>query len=167
MSLSNPVSPYLQHSVVESAVGLVVSELGDQRNAMTVSFFSEVAHYPTALWVSIAQSAYTHELISASGRFSLIVLHVGQKDLASACGFSSGRSANKCANLDLYRAHSEYWFLDGAISSVACRVRSAREGNGHTLFIADILASDVETRSRTRRHLLTTDMGSFPASIVS
>jgi flavin reductase (DIM6/NTAB) family NADH-FMN oxidoreductase RutF len=133
---------------------------------MTVSFFSEVAHYPTALWVSIADDSYTHELIEATDRFSLIVLHKGQGDVARACGVASGRDTDKCASLNLYRAHQEFWFLDGALASVACRVRSLHAAEKHTLFIADILAAEFETRSRVRRHLLTTDLAPCPSAVL-
>ena len=61
-------NPYIDRSVVVSPVGLVLTEWQGKRNAMTVSFFSEVAHHPTTLWMSIEQSSYTHELIQASGR---------------------------------------------------------------------------------------------------
>lgn len=160
------LSPYLQGSVVESAVGLVLTEFGGRRNAMTVSFFSEVAHHPTTLWVSIADHSYTHELIEATGRFSLIVLHEGQRHAARACGSASGRDSDKCASLDLYRAQEEFWFMEGALASVACRVRSSHAAEQHTLYIADMLAAEFETRSRIRRHLLTTDLAPFSSAPV-
>jgi flavin reductase (DIM6/NTAB) family NADH-FMN oxidoreductase RutF len=129
-----------------------------RRNAMTASFFSEVAHHPTALWVSIAQTSFTHELLMAAGRFSLIVLHDGQKDYAISCGTSSGREADKCAALPLYRTAGDAWYLDGAYASITCRVRSSTPVSDHTLFIADILAGEVDSRASIHRHLLTTDL---------
>jgi flavin reductase (DIM6/NTAB) family NADH-FMN oxidoreductase RutF len=151
-------SQYLSQAIVESPVGLVLTEYGDRTNAMTVSFFSEAAHHPTTCWISIAQTSYTHELLRANGQFSLIVLHEKQKEIATLCGSLSGRDHDKCATLKLYRGAQGFLFLNDAIASVACRIRSEHPLHDHTLFIADMIAADVETRSTVRRHLLTIDL---------
>jgi len=151
-------SPYLGRSVVVSPVGLVLTEWQGKRNAMTVSFFSEVAHYPTALWISIEQSSYTHELIHASGRFTLVVLDNRQASIARACGSVSGRASDKCGGLKLYHGPGDELYMEEAYASAACRVRSAQPLGEHTLFIADILAGEIETSRTIHRHLLTTDL---------
>ena len=125
---------------------------------MTVSFFSEAAHHPTSLWVSIARNSYTHELVSQVGRFSLIVLHEKQKEIARLCGSVSGRDRDKCALLQTYRNPEGFLFLEDALASVTCRVRSSHDVDDHTLFIADILSGEFETRRSILRHLLTSDL---------
>lgn len=151
-------SPYIRESMVESPVGLVVVESERHANAMTVSFFSEAAHHPTSLWVSIAKSSYTHELVSKAGRFSLIVLHEKQKEIARMCGNASGRDQDKCSQLETYRNAEGFLFLKDALASVACRVRSAHDLGDHTLFIADILSGEFEKRRSILRHLLVSDL---------
>jgi flavin reductase (DIM6/NTAB) family NADH-FMN oxidoreductase RutF len=64
---------------------------------------------------------------------------------------------DKCALLPL-RANGDHLFLDGALASVACRVRSATDTGDHTIFIADIVSGEVETLNTMRRHLLTVDL---------
>lgn len=152
------MSPYISQAVTPSAVGLVITVSGAARNVMTVSFFSEVAHYPASLWVSIHQNSYTHRLIEESGRFSLAVLHDGQKELALRCGSVSGRDKDKCADLALHAGPEGYLFPDDALTAVACRVRSRHPWNDHTLFLADILMGELETKNSIRRHLLTMDL---------
>lgn len=151
-------TPYVDASLVEGPVGLVLAESRGRTSAMAASFFSEVAHHPTSLWISIAQISYTHELVSESRRFSLIVLHRGQGDIARWCGAVSGRDVDKCARLALYRSRDGFLFLTDALASVACRVRSAHPLGDHTLFVADILSGEVETRRSGRRPLLTADL---------
>jgi flavin reductase (DIM6/NTAB) family NADH-FMN oxidoreductase RutF len=151
-------SPYITGSVVESPVGLILAESRGQSNAMTANFFSEVAHHPTSLWVSIATSSYTHELVGQSGRFSLVVLHPQQKGIAQLCGSVSGRDCDKCARLAVYRSSDGFLFLRDALASIACRVRSAHPLGDHTLFVADILHGQIETRRGGLRHLVTSDM---------
>lgn len=152
------ISPYITDSLIESAVGLIVVAAGQRRNAMTLSFFSEVAHHPTTLWVSVAQTAYTHSLIEEAGQFSLIVLNQTQKKIALACGTISGRDRDKCAALNLYRNPEGFLFLDQALASTACRVRHSVPIGEHTLFVADILEAELDSRTGHLRQLLLSDL---------
>jgi flavin reductase (DIM6/NTAB) family NADH-FMN oxidoreductase RutF len=152
------VIPELHQSIIDSAVCLVLTELGDRRNAMTISCFSEVAHHPTSLWISVAKSAYTNGLIRESGRFSLAVLNVKQKSIALECGTVSGRVCDKCSSLDLYRSANNFLFLRGALASTACSVRQTLDVGDHTLVIADILHTDLDSRVAHLRHLLLSDL---------
>ncbi|HKY21188.1 MAG TPA: flavin reductase family protein [Vicinamibacterales bacterium] len=149
---------YITGSVVESPVAILLVKAGNRSNAMTVSFFSEVAHHPTSLWVSIATSTYTHALIEETQRFSLAVLHVKQKYLALGCGSVSGREHDKCSTLEVYETASGFLFLNGALSSTACRVRDRVALSDHTIFIADILEGQIESRQAHLRHLLLSDL---------
>jgi flavin reductase (DIM6/NTAB) family NADH-FMN oxidoreductase RutF len=151
-------SPYLSGSVVESPVGILLTEAGERRNAMTVSFFSEVAHYPTSLWISVGRGGYTRELIDASGRFTLAVLHAGQGSLAWECGLASGRDTDKLSKLRTHRGPEDHLYLDEALAAAACRVRSSHTVGDHILYIADILAGEVETRYSLKLPLLTRDL---------
>ncbi len=151
-------SPYIANSIVESAVGLVLVEAGSRSNAMTVSFFSEVAHHPTALWVSISPSTHTHSLIEETGRFTLGVLNQTQKSIALRCGTVSGKEEDKCATLDLYKSPGGFLFLRGARASTACVVRESVPLGDHTLFVADILESHLDSRKAHLRHLLLADL---------
>ena len=146
-------SPYVGRAVVVGPVGLVLTEAKGRPNAMTVSFFSEVAHFPTALWVAIHPSSYTHELIQANGRFTLVVLDETQASIAAACGSVSGREVDKCAGLNLDRGKAGELYMEDAFASAVCRVSSARPLGEHTLFIAEILAGEFESRRTIRRHL--------------
>jgi len=113
---------------------------------MTISFFSEVAHHPTSLWISVAPASYTRELLDASGRFTLAVLHDGQKDLAWQCGLVSGRDTDKFSMLRTHRGAEDFVYLDESLAAAACCVRSSRPVGDHILYIAEILAGEVETK---------------------
>jgi flavin reductase (DIM6/NTAB) family NADH-FMN oxidoreductase RutF len=151
-------SPYITDSIVDSAIALVLVRVGDRSNAMTVSFFSEVAHHPTSLWVSIAKNAYTHSLIEECGKFSLAVLNQAQKQIAMTCGLTSGRDVDKCSTLDLYPGPEGYLFLNAALASTACIVRERIAIEDHTVFVADILESQIESRKSHLRQLLLSDL---------
>lgn len=150
-------SPYISGSVIDSAVALLIVDTGAAVNAMTVSFFSEGAHHPATVWVSISPTTYTHALVTEAGRFSLAVLHRDQRQIAMTCGTVSGRERDKCSALDIYRSPAGSPFLAGALASTACRVRQTIPLGEHTLFVGDILEADVESRVH-RRHLLVSDL---------
>ncbi len=151
-------SPYLERTVVDGPVALVLTEAVDRRNAMTLGFFSEVSHHPTSLWISVAPTTLTYELLRAAGRFGLAVLHAGQGREALLCGTVSGRERDKCADLRLYRSSSGVWLLEDALASLACAVTREVPLGDHTVFIADILEGDMDTRSGIRRNLLRSDL---------
>lgn len=151
-------NPYLTDSIIEGAVGLVIVQAGERRNAMTVSFFSEVAHHPTALWVGISPETLTHNLIQETGRFSLAVLTPKQAKIAITCGTISGREADKCAKLDLHPSPSRFLFLAGALASTGCVVRHSERTGDHTLFVADIVEAELDSATLDQRQLLLSDL---------
>ena len=151
-------SPYLTRSVVDGPVGLLIVRAGTRRNATTISFFSEVAHHPTTMWVSLAASSYALELLVEARRFSFVVLHAGQARIAAACGSRSGRGTDKCAGLDLYDGGEGFLFLRGAVTSTACVLANQVPVGDHILCIARILSGVVDSRRTTTRHLLVSDL---------
>jgi flavin reductase (DIM6/NTAB) family NADH-FMN oxidoreductase RutF len=151
-------SRYLSGSVVESPVAVLLSEDGARQNVATVSFFSEVAHCPTTLWVSLAPETYTCDLVQTSGRFTLAVLHDGQSDLAWGCALSSGRDRDKMPLIHPHRGPLDFLYPGDSLAAAACQVRSWKPVGDHLLFVADIVAGELETRHSIRRALLTRDL---------
>jgi flavin reductase (DIM6/NTAB) family NADH-FMN oxidoreductase RutF len=150
-------SPYCS-GLVPTPVGIVLVNVSGRRDASTVTFFSEVAHHPTSMWVSLNTSSLAHELVQAGGAFTLSVLSRKQRDLAVACGTVSGRDADKCAKLDLTQTPTGFLYLGGAIASTACRVSQTIPLGDHTIFIADLLEGERDTRAARLGPLLSTDI---------
>jgi flavin reductase (DIM6/NTAB) family NADH-FMN oxidoreductase RutF len=125
---------------------------------MTVSFFSEAAHHPTTLWLSIAVASYTHSLIQEAGRLTLAVLNQTQAKIALACGTVSGRDQDKCSSLELSREPDGLFFLAGALSCTSCSVRRGVPLGEYTLFIVDILRAELDSRKSHLRQLLLSDL---------
>jgi flavin reductase (DIM6/NTAB) family NADH-FMN oxidoreductase RutF len=151
-------SPYVTRAAVESPVGLVVVRVGERSNAMTVSFFSEVAHHPTSMWISIERQCYTHSLLKETNEFSFMTLHHRQTEIAVACGTESGRARDKCKGLALYDNGAGFLFLRGAMASTACRVFQSHPLGEHTLFLAHVLSGDMYQGRSSLRNLLISDL---------
>jgi flavin reductase (DIM6/NTAB) family NADH-FMN oxidoreductase RutF len=150
---------YLDSPVANGPAALLIANDGPCINAMTLRFFSEVAHYPATLWVSVARASYTHELIEKTGTFTLAMLHRGHAALAVECAGASGRERDKSLGNRLYRNPEGRLFLRDAISSTACRVRRGIPLGDHTLLIADILEGEFNSRHLVAHgHLLVSDL---------
>ncbi len=143
---------------MDAAVAILVVETETRRNAMTVSCFSEVAHYPAAIWVSIDKDSYTHELLQETKRFSLAVLNQRQSNIAQLCGTTSGRTVDKCASLDLYRSPSGFLFVQNALASTGAEVTRMDDIGGQTLFTGNIVEAEFCSTVSNLRHLLVSDM---------
>jgi flavin reductase (DIM6/NTAB) family NADH-FMN oxidoreductase RutF len=151
-------SPYVAGAAIESMVGLVISRTPSSANLATVSFASEVAHHPASAWVSIAHGSLTHDLLRENGDFTYVVLHDRQADIAWRCGTSSGRTVDKAAGLPLYMHAGRFMFLRSGMTNLACRIRRSVDVGDHTLFVADVLSGEVNSRFQYRRHLLVRDL---------
>ena len=149
---------YITEAFMDSAVAILVVETASRRNAMTISCFSEVAHYPAAIWVSVEKESYTHELLQETNRFSLAVLNQQQLQIARNCGTVSGRTTDKCANLDLYRSPKGFLFLQGALASTGAEVSRTEDVGTQTLFVGNIVEAEFGSRASTFRHLLLSDL---------
>lgn len=143
---------------MDAAVAILLVETDTRRNAMTISSFSEVAHYPAAIWISVDKESYTHELLQETNRFSLAVLNQRQLNLARSCGEVSGRTVDKCANLDLYRSPKGFLFLQGALASTGAEVSRVEEIGSQTLFVGNIVEAEFCSKASTLRHLLLSDL---------
>lgn len=64
---------------------------------------------------------------------------------------------DKCARLNLYRVADAFLYLAGSLSSISCEVRSSHQLDGHTMYVAAMLAGETDSNSSVRRHLLTAD----------
>jgi flavin reductase (DIM6/NTAB) family NADH-FMN oxidoreductase RutF len=149
---------YITGAFMDAAVAILLVETASRRNAMTISCFSEVAHYPAAIWVSVEKNSYTHELLQETNRFSLAVLNQQQFKLARNCGSVSGRTVDKCASLDLYRSPKGFLFLQGALASTGAEVSRMEDVGAQTLFVGNIIEAEFCSRASTFRHLLLSDL---------
>jgi flavin reductase (DIM6/NTAB) family NADH-FMN oxidoreductase RutF len=143
---------------VPAPVGVVLVNTDGRRNATTVTFFSEVAHHPTSMWVSLNRGSLTHDLVQACGAFSLAVLSHRQREIALACGTASGRDVDKCAALDLTATPRGFLYLAGAVASTACRVTQIISLGDHSVFVADLLEGERDTAAARVGPLLSTDL---------
>lgn len=114
---------------------------GDRRNGMTINWVSQVSFEPKLVGVGIEKTAFTHELVTAGGVFS--VNTVARADRAIVRKFTKPVEVDTDAmTLNGFGFHDGATgapILDGAPAYVDCEVRQAVDCGGHTFFIGEVV----------------------------
>ena len=115
---------------------------GERRNAMTLNWATQVSSDPKWLGIGVEQEAYTHELITAGGVFSLCV--IDREDRAIVRKFTKPVEVDVAA-----KTLNGFAYLDGpvtgapvlsqAVAFVECEVRQPVDAGNHTLFLGEVV----------------------------
>jgi flavin reductase (DIM6/NTAB) family NADH-FMN oxidoreductase RutF len=114
----------------------------ERRNAMTLSWATQVSFEPKWIGIGVERDALTHELIAASGAFSLCM--IDREDRAIV------RKFTKPVDVDLAaRTLNGFAYLDGpatgapvlaqSVAYVECEVRQPVTIGNHTLFLGEVV----------------------------
>lgn len=115
---------------------------GDEVNAFTANWLSQVSFEPPLLAVSVENDSKSLPMIEHSGKFAVNVLRSGQKALAGALGKSALKNPDKLANIP-YDIHEGSLVLRDAQAWVACEVRQSVPAGDSTLVLAEIVDAGV------------------------
>ncbi len=128
---------------IPNALALVGSRAGDERNAMTTSWISQLSMEPVLIGVGVDNSAVTHRLISAGGCFTVNlwdsddtrVFVKFSKPASYQDGALNGRAVSEAA--------TGAPVFDEAIAWMDCEVRHTLDLGTHTLFVGELVAAAI------------------------
>lgn len=116
---------------------------GDRRNGMTINWVTQVSFEPKLVAVGVEKTAFTHELVEASGAFSLCT--ISREDRAMVRKFTKPVEVDtEAMTLNGFGFHDGATgspILDQAPAYVDCEVRQRVDCGGHTLFIGEVVDS--------------------------
>lgn len=121
----------------------------ERPNALTVAWTGIINTIPPKTYVSIRPTRYSYELIRESGEF---VINLATSELIRAvdfCGVRSGREVDKFARMKLTPVPAQEVsapLIDECPLSLECRVTQVLSLGSHDMFLADILAVQVDER---------------------
>lgn len=135
---------------IPNALALVGSRAGDERNAMTTSWISQLSMEPVLIGIGVDNSAVTHRLITDGRCFTVNfwdsddtrVFVKFSKPASYEDGTLNGRAVSEAA--------TGAPVFDEAIAWMDCEVRQSVDLGTHTLFIGELMAAainDDEKRS--------------------
>jgi flavin reductase (DIM6/NTAB) family NADH-FMN oxidoreductase RutF len=124
-----------------SGLYILGSRAGERRNGMTINWATQLSFDPKLVGVSVEHGAFTHELVSEGGVFTVNL--VAQADRAIV------RKVTKPVEVDLdARTLNGFPFHDGstgapildqAVAFLDCEVRQSVDLGGHTLFLGEVV----------------------------
>lgn len=126
---------------------MVTSKYREIENIITVAWAGTICTNPPMLSISIRPERYSYDLIKESGEF---VVNIPNKDLVYAvdyCGVKSGRDVNKFEILKLNKERGTKVnapLIKEAPLSIECKVKDLIKLGSHHMFIADVVAVNVE-----------------------
>lgn len=128
---------------IPNALALVGSRAGDERNAMTTSWITQLSMEPVLIGIGVDNSAVTHRLISEGGSFTVNLWNAG--DTRVFVKFSKpasydGAALNGRAVRDGLTGAP---IFDEAIVWIDCEVRQAIDFGTHTLFAGEIVDAGI------------------------
>lgn len=119
----------------------------DKPNVMTAAWTGIICTEPTLVYVSIRPSRYSHELIRQTGEFVINVPTVALAKAVDLCGVKSGRNVDKFKLTGMTAASCEKVSAPQIVEapiSLECKVKEIISCGTHDMFLAEVLAVDVD-----------------------
>jgi flavin reductase (DIM6/NTAB) family NADH-FMN oxidoreductase RutF len=114
---------------------------GERRNGMTLNWTTQLGFDPKLLGIGVEREAFTNELITAGGVFSLNLLDL--EDRAIVRKFTKpvevDLGAKTLNGFPFHDGKTGAPVLDQAVAYLDCEVRQSVDTGSHTLFIGEIV----------------------------
>jgi flavin reductase (DIM6/NTAB) family NADH-FMN oxidoreductase RutF len=120
-----------------------------QPNVLTVAWTGIVCTHPAMTYISVRPSRYSYHLIEESGEFVINLPTSAMGKTVDFCGMKSGANVNKIEKCHLELAPASAVNVPVLVQSpisLECRITQKQELGSHTMFLAEILAVQVEER---------------------
>lgn len=121
----------------------------EKPNIMTAAWTGIISSEPPMTYVSIRPSRYSHELIKESGEFVINLTTLPLVTAADFCGVKSGRDVNKFKEMKLTPGKCSQIAAPQIVESpvsIECKVKSVTNYGSHDMFLAEIVAVNVDDR---------------------
>ena len=136
-TLLNPEPP-----VLVSCGGL------DKPNLITIGWTGTICTQPSMVSISVRPERYSHHLIRESGQFAINLPTEALVKSVDWCGVRSGRDFDKFAACKLHSAPGSVLtdcpILEESPVNLECRVTQVIPLGSHDLFLAEVVACDVD-----------------------
>jgi flavin reductase (DIM6/NTAB) family NADH-FMN oxidoreductase RutF len=152
-SADQPLDDQLLNTVtwkIPNALALVGSRAGDERNAMTTSWITQLSMEPVLIGVGVDNSAVTHRLITDGGSFTVNLWNADDTKVFVKFSKPATDDGATLNGRPVHAATTGAPVFDEAIAWLDCQVRQAVDLGTHTLFVGEVVAAainDAEARA--------------------
>lgn len=128
---------------IPNALALVGSASGDEWNAMTTSWITQLSMEPVLIGIGVDNKAVTHRLISEGASFTVNLWSA--EDTRPFVKFSKPavRDGNSLNGRDVFLSKTGAPLFNEAIAWMDCEVREQLDLGTHTLFIGELVDAGV------------------------
>jgi flavin reductase (DIM6/NTAB) family NADH-FMN oxidoreductase RutF len=128
---------------IPNALALVGSRAGEERNAMTTSWITQLSMEPVLIGVGVDNTAVTHRLITAGGSFSVNLWDAENTKVFVKFSKPAQGDATQLNGFPITEASTGVPVFTDAVAWMDCRVRHTFELGTHTLFVGEVVAAGV------------------------
>lgn len=129
----------------------VLVSCGDEneKNILTVAWTGTICTDPAMAYISVRKERHSYDIIKKTGEFCI---NLTNEDLAYAtdyCGVKSGKDVNKFEEMKLTPEVASIIkapMIKESPVSIECRVKEIKELGSHDMFIAEVLAINVDDK---------------------
>lgn len=128
---------------------LITSQDKDKQNVMTAAWTGIICSDPVITYVSIRPSRYSHELIKKSKEFVINLPTVKIAEAVDTVGVKSGKDLDKFALTGLTPEPSSVVKAPQIVEcpvSIECKVLEIRSFGTHDMFLAEVVAVNVDEK---------------------
>lgn len=130
------------------AVMVSTADKAGNSNILTIAWTGTVCTNPPMAYISVRPERYSYHMIRESGEF---VINLTTKKLARAadyCGVRSGKDVDKWKECHLTRGTASTLkyapVIEESPVQIECRVKSIQELGSHHMFLAEVIAVQVD-----------------------
>lgn len=137
-------------STILNPVPVVMVTCADKEgkpNIITVAWTGTINSDPPMLFISVRKERYSYDMIKEKGQFAVNLVSKALTFAADFCGVKSGRDINKFEALKLTPENAskiEVPLIKESPVNIECVVRNRFELGTHDMFIAEIVAVNVD-----------------------
>ena len=130
------------------AVMVSTADKKGRDNIITVAWTGTVCTDPAMLYISVRPERYSYHMLCESGEFAVNLTTDRLAKAADWCGVRSGRDVDKWKEMHLTRGKAEKLQFAPVIKespvNLECRVSEIKELGSHHMFLAKVLAVQVD-----------------------
>ena len=121
----------------------------ENANVLTIAWTGIINSEPPMTYISVRPSRFSHKIISETGEFVINIANLPLAKACDFCGVKSGRKTDKFKEMGLELEAStkvKTPMLKSAPVSLECKVVEVKRFGTHDMFIAEILAVNVDDK---------------------
>lgn len=128
---------------IPNALALVGSRSGDEWNAMTTTWITQVSMAPVLIGVGVDNTAVTHRLITAGGSFTVNLWPADETRVFVKFSKPAVKDGTTLNGREVSEAPSGAPVFAEALAWMDCTVRQPVDLGTHTLFIGEVTAAAI------------------------